>query len=197
MNIFTDKFSLLNNFFKSTPCTIPIILFIIYFFNKSMYIFYLILGWFFMDYIVIGLLKNIIFKNLGNYLSNIYEKIDFPIIGRFKRPEGAANCGCFYVNETNYSYTQGMPSGHSTLSAFVAVFMYNYIINQYNIKPKYRPIIFIITLSFILYTMYSRVIVNCHTIQQTIIGSLIGGIFGYYYYFYVMKLIEKEKNKNK
>ena len=75
--------------------------------------------------------------------------------------------------------------------------MYNYIINQYNIKPKYRPIIFIITLSFILYTMYSRVIVNCHTIQQTIIGSLIGGIFGYYYYFYVMKLIEKEKNKNK
>ena len=86
MNLFKNEHSLLNVFFRSTPCTIPLILFIIYFATRNIFIFYLILGWFAMDYIVVNSLKNIIFKPLGNYLSNIYKSDDFPIIGRFKRP---------------------------------------------------------------------------------------------------------------
>ena len=75
-----------------------------------------------MDYIGVNVLKNIICKPIGNYLTNKYNIIDFPIIGRFKRPEGALNCGCFYISENNYSTSEGMPSGHS--------------IDEYNIKNK-------------------------------------------------------------
>ena len=193
MNIIQDKSSLLNKFFASTPCTIPLILFALYFNNKSMFIFYLILGWFFMDYIGVNVFKNIICKPIGNYLTNKYNIIDFPIIGRFKRPEGALNCGCFYLSENNYSTSEGMPSGHSILAAFVAVFMYNYIIDEYNVKHKYRPYIFIIVLCFVLYTMYSRVLMGCHTIQQTLIGACIGSICAYYYYNYISESIKNNK----
>ena len=126
-----------------------------------------------MDRIVVNFLKNIIFKPFGNYLSNFYQSDDFPIIGRFKRPIGANNCGSFYVGPNNYAISEGMPSGHSILSGFVAVFMYNFIIEHYNIKSEYKPIILFLTVFFILYTMYSRVLMNCHTIQQTIVGLLL------------------------
>jgi len=201
MHIFQNEFSFLNEFFRSTPCTIPIILFAIYFANKNMFIFYLILGWFFMDYIGVGIFKNIICKPIGDYITSNYGIIDFPIIGRFKRPDGAKNCGCFYVSETNYATSEGMPSGHSILVGFVAVFMYNYIIDEYNINHKYKPYIFILTFLFILYTMYSRVLINCHTTQQTILGALIGSLCGYYYYKYVShnnkKINNKTNNKTK
>tara|TARA_B110001452_G_scaffold38039_1_gene29092 strand:- start:142 stop:744 length:603 start_codon:yes stop_codon:yes gene_type:complete len=197
MNLFQNEHSLLNAFFRSAPCTIPLILFVIYFSTRNIFIFYLILGWFTMDYIVVNSLKNIIFKPLGNYLSNIYGSDDFPIIGRFKRPLGATNCGCFYVGPDNYALSQGMPSGHSILSGFVAVFMYNFIIDNYNIKSEYKPIVLFLSLVFILYTMYSRVLMNCHTIQQTIFGAFIGSICGYYFYLYINNKIKKEKENEK
>ena len=195
MDLFTNEHSVLNAFFRSTPCTIPFILLAIYIFTKNIFILYLILGWIILGYGGTFILKNIISKPIGNYLANIYKTEDFPIIGRFKRPVGATNCGCFYVNDTNYSFTQGMPSGHSILSSFVAVFMYNFIINNYNIKSKYKPFILFLTLFFILYTMYSRVLMNCHTTQQTISGAIIGSICGYYYYLYIINKIKKQKQK--
>lgn len=197
MHLFQNEHSILNAFFRSTPCTIPLILFSIYFSTKNIFIFYLILGWFFMDRIVVNFLKNIIFKPFGNYLSNFYQSDDFPIIGRFKRPIGANNCGSFYVGPNNYAISEGMPSGHSILSGFVAVFMYNFIIEHYNIKSEYKPIILFLTVFFILYTMYSRVLMNCHTIQQTIVGAFIGSIFGYYFYIYINNKIKKEYEKEK
>ena len=38
-----------------------------------------------------------------------------------------------------------------------------------------------------IYMAYTRVLMNCHTVQQTIIGSIIGYILGYYYYFYIIQ----------
>tara|TARA_Y100001958_G_C21164687_1_gene497779 strand:- start:260 stop:850 length:591 start_codon:yes stop_codon:yes gene_type:complete len=195
MDLFQNEHSLLNSFFRSTPCTMPIILIVIYIFTKNIFIYYLIIGWFLISFVIIMPLKEIIFKLSGKYLSNIFQTDDFPLIGRFKRPEGAANCDCFYVSPDNYSFTEGMPSGHSILSGFVAVFMYNFIMDNYNIKSKYKPIILFLSLLFILYTMYSRVLMNCHTIQQTIFGAMIGSICGYYYYIYILNRIKKDKQK--
>lgn len=192
MNLFQNEHSLLNAFFRSTPCTMPIILILIYFFTRNIFIYYLFIGYCFC-FVGILPLKDIIFKLPGKYLSNIYQNVDFPIIGRFKRPEGAANCDCFYVSPDNYSFTEGMPSGHSILSGFVAVFMYNFVIENYNIKPKYKPFILFLAFSFVLYTMYSRVLMNCHTVQQTIFGAIIGSICGYYYYIYISNKIKKNK----
>jgi membrane-associated phospholipid phosphatase len=172
----------------------PIILIALYFFTRNIFIYYLIIGWS-ICFVSIIPLKDIIFKLSGKYLSNIYPSIDFPIIGRFKRPEGATNCDCFYVSPDNYSFTEGMPSGHSILSGFVAIFMYNFIIDNYNIKSEYKPILLFLTLFFILYTMYSRVLMNCHTIQQTIFGAFIGSICGYYFYLYINNKIKKEKEE--
>ena len=195
MELITNEHSILNAFFRSIPCTMPFILFAIYFFTKNTLIFYLILGWFILGYGGTYFLKDIFFKPIGNYLSNIYQSNNFPIIGRFKRPEGATNCGCFYVKPDEFSFSQGMPSGHSILSSFVAVFMYNFIIDNYKIKCKYKPIILFLSASFILYTMYSRVLMNCHTIQQTIFGAIIGSICGYYYYLYIINKIKKDKKE--
>ena len=197
MDLFQNEHSLLNSFFRSTPCTIPIILIVIYIFTKNIFIYYLIIGWFLISLVIIMPLKEIIFKLPGKYLYNIFQTDDFPLIGRFKRPEGASNCDCFYVGPDNYALSQGMPSGHSILSGFVAVFMYNFIIDNYNIKSEYKPIVLFLSLFFILYTMYSRVLMNCHTIQQTIFGAFIGSICGYYFYLYINNKIKKEKEKQK
>ena len=45
--------------------------------------------------------------------------------------------------------------------------------------------------------MYSRVLMNCHTIQQTILGAFIGSIFGYYFYIYINNKIKKDYQKEK
>ena len=48
--------------------------------------------------------------------------------------------------------------------------------------------IFLFSLVFTFYTMYSRVYVfNVHTLQQTILGAYIGYIFGVYYYNFIKK----------
>ena len=86
-----------------------------------------------------------------------------------------------------------MPSGHSMLMAFVCVFLYYYIVDFYNIKNEKRIYLLMFGVVLILYMMYSRVLMNAHTIQQTIIGSLIGSVFAYYYYNYVKNKINKKK----
>ena len=91
--------------------------------------------------------KRYIFKPIGNYLSNIYQSNNFPIIGRFKRPEGATNCGCFYVKPDEFSFSQGMVVVIVFL-VLSTVFMYNFIIDNYKIK-LYKSII--LFLSYLLF----------------------------------------------
>ena len=87
-----------------------------------------------------------------------------------------------------------MPSGHSMLTAFVCVFLYYYIIDFYNIKDEYKIYVLSICLFITLYMMYTRVLMNAHTIQQTIVGSLIGYFLAYYYYIYIKNKIKLKKN---
>lgn len=194
MDIISNEHSLLNASFRSMPFTLTIILIIVYLYTNNVVFLYLLLGRFLIRLCTI-ILKNVIFYPIGLYLSKQYNTIDIPIIGRFKRPDGAKNTDYFYIDDNNYSITEGMPSGHSMFMAFVCVFLYYYIIDFYNIKKENRIYLLMFCAVLILYMMYSRVLMNAHTIQQTIVGSLIGAIFAYYYYIYVKNKIKKKISK--
>ena len=64
----------------------------------------------------------------------------------------------------------GMPSGHSQSSLFSAIFIFLSLKNL-NILSVYLFISFII--------MAQRVAFNHHTINQVIVGAIVGGLFGY------------------
>lgn len=197
MNIITNEHSLINAIFRSIPLTLPIVLFIAYIFTKNKILLYLFIGQYFVQFLV-PIFKNYLAYPIGFYLTKLYNTDDIPIIGRFKRPIGAKNTGVFYISEDNYSFTQGMPSGHCMIMAFICVFLYYYLIDLYKFNNTYKSYLFFMCIIFILYMMYTRVLMNAHTIQQTIIGTLIGYILAYYYYIYIKnKFINKKKSTNK
>lgn len=186
MNIFQNQYSLLNSFFRSMPLTLPIFIFIHYYFYKNMQIFYLFCGILIINLFCIPFSKYLFIK-LDNHLSFIYNITEYPLIGRFKRPDNAMNTGCFYISDTNYTTTSGMPSGHCMLTAFTCMYLYYYLIYNYKISKQKKNIIFFTLLIIVIYMAYTRVLMNCHTIQQTILGSFIGLMFGHFYYFYIMQ----------
>ena len=110
-------------------------------------------------------------------------------MGIFERPHGAKNCGSFYIDEFNFCTSRGMPSGHSILAGYISIYMYYYLKNKYKIEKKNHNYILIFSILFTFYTMYTRVLFGCHTIQQTILGAAIGVFIGHYYYFLCDKFI--------
>ena len=186
MNSFKNEFSTLNSIFRSVPFTLPILIIIYYYFIQNKFIFYLFIGTIIINFLCIPFLKKLLIP-IGIKLSDIYKTDDIPFIGRFKRPIGSTNTGCFYISDDTYSSTSGMPSGHCMLTTFTCTYLYYYIIDKYKISKKNKPFIFCIMLMISIYMAYTRVLMNCHTVQQTIIGSIIGYILGYYYYFYIIQ----------
>ena len=81
-------------------------------------------------------MKDILFKYI-EYIINYYKFYKLKsICGTFERPPNAKNCGILYINEKNFSYERGMPSGHSLVAAYLATCLYFYIIDKYKIKKK-------------------------------------------------------------
>ena len=136
--------------------------------------------------------KSIIFQPLYYLLG----KKKLPILGLGERPNGANDCD-FTMNGL-FLKTFGMPSGHSQIAWTIATYiickisiiMYNkkYYINEnldciWFILPLI--ILAIIVLCIALYISYSRVYVECcHTIQQVIVGGLIGIVSGFLIYYF-------------
>ena len=99
----------------------------------------------------------------------------FPIIGKGTRPDDAISCG-FFTPRTKIKKivkSFGMPSGHSQTFAFIGTLIG---LHLYNLPNKQHNIYKYITLIILtLLAMYMRVYIEkCHTIQQTVIGALIG-----------------------
>ena len=148
----------------------------------------------------INLIVNKILKKIAKYIYNKFNIKSLPLIGQGIRPKGAINCGVIPSQKISKSF--GMPSGHSQNAWFLFGFLLLYLINNYK-KEKNNTmskiwfgiaisILFIISLS----VSISRVYVNCHTIQQVIIGSTIGLILGLLAYLltkYIVEKIEKRK----
>jgi membrane-associated phospholipid phosphatase len=95
----------------------------------------------------------------------ISESIKYFIVGSASpRPQGAKNCN-FLCNDGNQSGRPGMPSGHSSEVAFFSGFYYQQTTNP------------IIRASLIIYAglvMLSRYVKKCHTINQIVVGALLG-----------------------
>lgn len=149
-------------------------------------------------YLFFGLLLSIptnsVLKNyVAKYIAQLYGRKDISgdivgNFGRFERPIGAANCGVVpnnHLNDTSY----GMPSGHSESAWFASTYIIMYIIDNY---PK-NSIYYISIASLLIIpmiVMYARVnISKCHTVEQTLVGALVGIVTGVLYY----KLIHKMK----
>ena len=108
-------------------------------------------------------LKSIVFKSImgdGNY----------PIFGIGKRPDNAINCGLFKNNKESTTY--GMPSGHSQHAmAFPTFILLNKLTTNLNVIILFYLIGFAV--------MYSRIHYGCHTLQQVIIGGIVGCLNAY------------------
>ena len=183
-------FNIINELFRALPLLSSVIFGLIYFITKDIYIFYIFIGTL-LTSIITNISKNIIFKYIEVFLSYYNFNTIKSILGTFERPLGAKNCGNFYINETNFSTTKGMPSGHSILAGYISIYMYYYIINKYKIDKKKHNYVLLLCISFTFYIMYTRILFGCHTIEQTIIGGIIGIIVGHYYYLLANKLINK------
>lgn len=168
----------ISGFYMSTPIVIPLITGFISLIIQNDMLLYFSSTLAFTDIFIVHLLK---------YLCKIlYEFVgvkNFVFLGRGIRPDGAMNCGCFIdknnVNKLATSY--GMPSGHSLVAGFMLAFFYKYIINTYPDSIK-RKIALIALFLFSISIAISRIILNCHTIQQVIVGFLIGLYIGSFFY---------------
>ena len=81
--------------------------------------------------------------------------------------------------------TYGMPSGHSQMATTFSAYWASYMMDT-NYVYKYVSIGILAALSLLV--MYSRVVwERAHTVQQVIIGGLIGALIGHYFYRIVYK----------
>lgn len=102
------------------------------------------------------------------------------LMGSGSRPKGAKNCSLFVEKNASFSKSYGMPSGHSQNAAFFSTYAIMGILNNPLISNKYIFVTIFIFLAFSV--MYSRVYLKCHTIQQIIVGGVLGIILGLQYY---------------
>lgn len=130
---------------------------------------YILLGiYLFGEFVLNVLLKKISKAIMGNKT--------FPIIGKGTRPNNAKSCG-FFTPRTKIKKLMksfGMPSGHSQTFAFLATLIGLHLYNN-NDEDEYKTYKYIALVVLTLSAMYMRVYIeNCHTVQQTIVGSIIG-----------------------
>tara|TARA_Y100001970_G_scaffold290880_1_gene426092 strand:- start:1829 stop:2356 length:528 start_codon:yes stop_codon:yes gene_type:complete len=108
-------------------------------------------------------------------LKHIFGKKEIPILGKGERPQEAKDCGCIANNKKPTSY--GMPSGHSHTAAFFSVYSI-LVINSHPISEGIKTSLAIILTALAFWIMYSRTIFKCHTVQQVLMGGILGSIFG-------------------
>ena len=109
------------------------------------------------------------FKTLYNLLGTD----TLPILGRGSRP---GPCITFFSWKTPDLIAFGMPSGHSQMVWFVAIYLILAIFrNNRELQVATKLIIYSVLVSSAIIISYSRVFIDkCHTIEQVIVGGLIG-----------------------
>tara|TARA_B000000557_G_scaffold263889_2_gene267794 strand:+ start:127 stop:609 length:483 start_codon:yes stop_codon:yes gene_type:complete len=128
----------------------------------------------------------IIFNGGFNYiikhfiLKPILGNKEHAIIGSGSRPKGAKNCGHFINNKKATTY--GMPSGHSQN---ISLFVTYYILELLDSIDSHKNILILLLIITGIFIMYSRVKFRCHTIQQVILGGIIGVAMGNIFYKFV------------
>jgi len=185
-------FNTLWEILRATPVINLICLIINFIVNPTISSFY-ILAMYNINHAINFTLKELIVKPFYTVMNTDF----IPIIGRGSRPPGATNCGSFLSLEQPISKSYGMPSGHSQLiwglsTYLIFTLLKNQIVvsNNERLNNLYNTLLISFILLISILVSYSRVYKhNCHTIQQVIVGGLIGIIFGYITYYYKKSLI--------
>lgn len=73
----------------------------------------------------------------------------------------------------------GMPSGHSQLAAYSLVFMALVLQEK---RYGYYGTIILLFLGLTVATMAQRVAIKAHSLEQVIIGGIVGGLLGYFFH---------------
>ncbi len=142
---------------------------------------------------------NLVFKYLFKLLYKYTDRKSLPLLGIGERPPGAyVNPKIGYLDELSFEAKLfGMPSGHSQSAWFFCIFgvfyfmdkvYYGTKLNQVNkndsilLKNKTKNIwlliVIILMFGLAIFISYSRVHNNYHTVQQVIVGGIIGSILG-------------------
>lgn len=163
---------------RSFPVTILVILLIMVIINPNKKNMFILL------YFTSAEFSNLIFfKPAAKGLYTILDIDTLPFLGQGKRPKGAKNCGAFIscdnINQLSTSY--GMPSGHSQ-SAWLFTTYFALQVLESKSKNNMLKGLQILSLAAVgTLVSYSRVYVeNCHTLQQVIVGGVIGVGLGYF-----------------
>jgi len=157
---------------------------------------------------IVSSFMNLVFKHLFKLLYKYANRKSLPILGIGERPPGAyVNPKIGYLDELSFEAKLfGMPSGHSQSAWFLCVFGILYFMdkvyysNKFNEKNKLNGItknmwlilICIVMISLAIFISYSRVHNNYHTIQQVIVGGLIGSGLGLTFYLLSKYILEKQ-----
>jgi len=190
----STELNIRNNLFPTIARTSPILFFISLLLKSIIYpsitSYYLLISFViivFSNFILKYVIIKPIYKILG--ISSI------PLFGIGNRPKGASSCDFTLDGKINTSF--GMPSGHSQIAWTIATYIICKIIIKIKMQMQRRNIL--INILYILYVLlilysalyisYSRVYIEgCHTIQQVIIGGIIGIISGFLIYYFEDKI---------
>jgi membrane-associated phospholipid phosphatase len=189
---FEYRKELLPTLARTSPVGFPIILLFNCVLSPSFESFYIFIMYFlvmFMNFFA----KLVVFKPIYK----LFGKPKLPFLGLGGRPNGAKSCK--FTLDDKIALSFGMPSGHSQLAWTVSIyFLFKIIYKFKNDKDKDKNdkttnimkyiwlclscIILIGTASYI---SYSRVYIEgCHTIQQVIVGGILGFVGGFLLYYF-------------
>jgi membrane-associated phospholipid phosphatase len=158
----------------------------------------------------INILLNFIIKQIIKFIYNKLGVKTLPLLGTGIRPKGAFNCGLTQSNIKQVSHTFGMPSGHSQSAWFLFGFMLLYLLDTMkhidnnnspktplinSVKKPWTAITILLLLGLCVFISVSRVYVGCHTIQQVVVGGILGFMFGTLSYLLVKRIVEKKSLK--
>ena len=124
--------------------------------------------------------SNMIFKVIAKGIYTVLNTNYIPFIGQGTRPSGAHSCSSFISIPLMPAISFGMPSGHSQLAWFFAVYaclivIYNKNHSIINLTKNKVIVSCILLILLAIIISYSRVsIEGCHTTGQVVVGGLIG-----------------------
>ena len=179
------------NITRSTPTLYLVVILTYFLINPSYLKLYLLVSY-------LGLnISNHILKQIFKIIYKLTVGVNQPmgILGLGRRPDKATDCASFLNFNNIKPKTYGMPSGHSQLSWCVVTYLLLHIYSKRDsllkdftknnkLRKMYLIIISLILITFATLVSYSRVYVeHCHTLQQVIVGGIIGIIFGFVIYY--------------
>lgn len=134
-------------------------------------------AWFFGLFLLVCDFINHFVKKLFRWMYGDNETIW--LLGRGIRPDGAKHCGSF-INEYKMdgkATSFGMPSGHSQMAVTVGVMLILFLYDKYGMDT-YNLVSMSIVALLCVGILVSRWWMNCHTVEQIFVGSVIGLIYG-------------------